>query len=270
MALGWTLAPIYFVEEVGMDPLELVLAGTALEIAYFLFEVPTGVVADTYSRRLSVVAAQFIMGIGFRPDRAVRDVGVILAAAALMGFGWTFKSGAIDALARRRARPRAARRCVSARRAGEPSARARRDRRGSRARAGRSSPPDRRWRRRPARTRRIPRVRHAGDRFPPCVTRGRLGAHLDDANRARRRTADPRATDPPAHPRHHVLRRHVERKRRPAVGGAFPRRHRRARSSLGFNSDRSGLVSSTRVRSLSRSSSPSRSRATSRGRVGEA
>jgi DHA3 family tetracycline resistance protein-like MFS transporter len=65
MAVGWTLAPIYFVREVGMSPLELVLAGTALEVAYFLFEVPTGVVADVYSRRASVVVAQFVMGIGF-------------------------------------------------------------------------------------------------------------------------------------------------------------------------------------------------------------
>lgn len=97
MALGWTLAPIYFVREVGMSPLQLVLAGTALEVAYFLFEVPTGVVADTYSRRLSVILAQFVMGAGFVVTGLVSDVGVILAAAALIGFGWTFKSGAIDA-----------------------------------------------------------------------------------------------------------------------------------------------------------------------------
>ncbi len=97
MALGWTLAPVYFVQEVGMDPLELVLAGTFMEIAYFLFEVPTGVVADTYSRRLSVIVAQFLMGAAFVVTGLFADVGIILAAAALTGFGWTFKSGAIDA-----------------------------------------------------------------------------------------------------------------------------------------------------------------------------
>jgi DHA3 family tetracycline resistance protein-like MFS transporter len=97
MAVGWTLAPIYFVQDVGMSPLQLVLAGTALEVAYFLFEVPTGVVADTYSRRASVIVAQLIMGAGFLLTGLVANVGVILAAAALMGFGWTFKSGAIDA-----------------------------------------------------------------------------------------------------------------------------------------------------------------------------
>jgi DHA3 family tetracycline resistance protein-like MFS transporter len=97
MALGWTLAPVYFVQEVGMDPLQLVLAGTFMEVAYFLFEVPTGVVADTYSRRLSVVVAQLVMGAAFVVTGLFADVGIILVAAALTGFGWTFKSGAIDA-----------------------------------------------------------------------------------------------------------------------------------------------------------------------------
>ena len=97
MALGWTLAPVYFIQIVGMDPLQLVLAGTFLEVAYFVFEVPTGVVADSYSRRASVIVAQVVMGVAFVVTGAVTSVAVILAAAALMGFGWTFKSGAIDA-----------------------------------------------------------------------------------------------------------------------------------------------------------------------------
>jgi len=97
LATGWTVAAIYFVREVGMGPLELVLVGTALEVAYFVFEVPTGVVADTYSRRVSIVVAQVLMGLGFVLTGAVAEVGVVLAAAALMGVGWTFKSGAEDA-----------------------------------------------------------------------------------------------------------------------------------------------------------------------------
>ena len=97
MAIGWTLAPVYFVQEVGMDPLQLVLAGTFMEIAYFVFEVPTGVVADSYSRRASVIVAQVIMGVSFVATGLLPSVPLILAAAALMGFGWTFKSGAIDA-----------------------------------------------------------------------------------------------------------------------------------------------------------------------------
>ena len=70
MALGWTLAPVFFVTELEMSPLELVLTGTALEVAYFLFEVPTGIVADTYSRRASVVVGAVRHGARLRRDRA--------------------------------------------------------------------------------------------------------------------------------------------------------------------------------------------------------
>jgi DHA3 family tetracycline resistance protein-like MFS transporter len=97
LALGWTVAPVFFVTELGLSPLELVLAGTALEVAYFLFEVPTGIVADTYSRRISMVIAMVVMGLGFVATGLAGGVALVLVAAAVMGFGWTFKSGAEDA-----------------------------------------------------------------------------------------------------------------------------------------------------------------------------
>ena len=97
LALGWTVAPVFFVTELGLSPLELVLAGTALEVAYFLFEVPTGIVADTYSRRISIVIAGVVMGVGFIATGLAGGVVLVLVAAAVTGFGWTFKSGAEDA-----------------------------------------------------------------------------------------------------------------------------------------------------------------------------
>ena len=45
----------------------------------------------------SVIVAHVIMGISFVATGLVTSVPLILGAAALMGFGWTFKSGAIDA-----------------------------------------------------------------------------------------------------------------------------------------------------------------------------
>ena len=47
------VSTIYRVEVVGLNPLQLVVVGTVLEAAYFLGEIPTGIVADIYSRRLS-------------------------------------------------------------------------------------------------------------------------------------------------------------------------------------------------------------------------
>jgi len=96
-AVGWTMAAVFFVTELGMSPLELILTGTALEVAYFLFEVPTGIVADTYSRRASIVIGMLVMGVTFVATGLAPGVAVVLAAAAVMGFGWTFKSGAEDA-----------------------------------------------------------------------------------------------------------------------------------------------------------------------------
>jgi MFS transporter, DHA3 family, tetracycline resistance protein len=96
-ALGWTVAPIFFVRELGFSPLELVLAGTALELAFFLFEIPTGIVADTYGRKLSILLGVAGLGVAFVVTGLAGGVGLVLAAAAFMGFTWTFKSGAEDA-----------------------------------------------------------------------------------------------------------------------------------------------------------------------------
>ncbi len=96
-ALSWTTAAVYFIRDIDMSPLQLVLAGTALEVAYFLFEVPTGVVADLRSRRLAVVIGAVVSGAAMLLVGAAADVGVVLAGMALWGFGWTFRSGAEDA-----------------------------------------------------------------------------------------------------------------------------------------------------------------------------
>ena len=40
----------YQVQTVGLNPFQLVLVGTVLELTAFLAEVPTGIVADIYSR----------------------------------------------------------------------------------------------------------------------------------------------------------------------------------------------------------------------------
>src|SRR3954449_960386 len=60
--LVWTLAPVYFVRTVGMSPLQLVLVGTFMELTIFACEIPTGIVADVVSRRLSVVIGYLVMG----------------------------------------------------------------------------------------------------------------------------------------------------------------------------------------------------------------
>ena len=59
--LMFTVLAVYYVRAVGMSPLQLVLVGTVLETTILIFEVPTGVVADTFSRRLSVIIGTLIL-----------------------------------------------------------------------------------------------------------------------------------------------------------------------------------------------------------------
>jgi MFS transporter, DHA3 family, tetracycline resistance protein len=88
------VAPIYRIEVASFGPLELVLAGTALEVAYFASEIPTGIIADAYSRRLSCIIGGFVMGVGWLLEGAVPNLWTIMAAQAILGVGWTFFSGA--------------------------------------------------------------------------------------------------------------------------------------------------------------------------------
>lgn len=93
----WTVNLVYQVERVGLSPFQIVLIGTALELSYFLFEVPTGIVADVYSRRLSVITGTFMLGAGFIVMGAVPEFWVMLLSQVICGIGFTFLSGAQEA-----------------------------------------------------------------------------------------------------------------------------------------------------------------------------
>jgi DHA3 family tetracycline resistance protein-like MFS transporter len=92
-----TVSLVYQVTMVGLDPLQLVLVGTTLELAAFLFEVPTGIVADVYSRRLSIIIGYVLIGIGFLVEGSFPFFATVLIAQVLWGLGYTFTSGATEA-----------------------------------------------------------------------------------------------------------------------------------------------------------------------------
>jgi MFS transporter, DHA3 family, tetracycline resistance protein len=94
---SFIVVAIYFVQQVGLSPLQLVLVGTVMEISIFVFEVPTGVVADLYGRKLSVVIACLVMGAATIFVGAVPRFWASLAGWAIWGFGATFMSGAFEA-----------------------------------------------------------------------------------------------------------------------------------------------------------------------------
>ena len=93
----WVVMSVYLVQELHLTPLQLVLMGTAMEGAVFLFEIPTGVVADTYSRRLSLVIGYLGMGAAWVAVGLVSAPWLIIALWAGWGLAYTFTSGAEQA-----------------------------------------------------------------------------------------------------------------------------------------------------------------------------
>jgi DHA3 family tetracycline resistance protein-like MFS transporter len=95
--LVFTASALYGIQIAGLDALQLVLVGTALEISALLFEVPTGLVADTVSRRLSIIIGCLFLAAGFILWGLVPVFAAIVAAQFLWGLGATFQSGATEA-----------------------------------------------------------------------------------------------------------------------------------------------------------------------------
>ncbi|MFL6006557.1 MAG: MFS transporter [Gaiellaceae bacterium] len=93
----WVVTSLYLVSVLHLSPLQLVLMGTAMEAAVFFGEIPTGLVADTYSRRLSLVIGYLGMGISWLLVGVIDSPAVVIALWALWGVSYTFTSGAYEA-----------------------------------------------------------------------------------------------------------------------------------------------------------------------------
>lgn len=91
------VAAVYRVKTAGLDPLQLVLVGTALEAAAFVAGIPTGILADVFSRRLLVVIGFLLEGMGFALEGAIPRFETILLAQVLWGSGAMCIDGALEA-----------------------------------------------------------------------------------------------------------------------------------------------------------------------------
>ena len=96
-AMMFTVTSLYEATVAGLTPVQLILVGTMLEISAFVFEVPTGIVADVYSRKLSVIIGYILMGLGFLVEGFFPSFLPILIAQVIWGLGYTFTSGATQA-----------------------------------------------------------------------------------------------------------------------------------------------------------------------------
>jgi DHA3 family tetracycline resistance protein-like MFS transporter len=97
--LGITYATIavYWVTTGRLNPLQLVLLGTSLELSYFVFQLPTGVLADIVSRRLCVLAGLFILGLGLVIEGLSAAFANLVFAQLVLGLGYALNNGALEA-----------------------------------------------------------------------------------------------------------------------------------------------------------------------------
>ena len=96
-SLIFTVNLLYYIFIAKLDPLQLVLVGTALEASIFVFEIPTGVVADSISRRMSIIIGIFLIGLAFLINGSWPVFWVIMLAQGIWALGYTFTSGATQA-----------------------------------------------------------------------------------------------------------------------------------------------------------------------------
>jgi MFS transporter, DHA3 family, tetracycline resistance protein len=88
---------VYQVEVAHLDPLGLLLVGSVLELTCLILQVPTGLLADTYSRKLAVVGGTVLMGAGFMVEGLIPNFWAILVAQVIWGAGASLADGAEDA-----------------------------------------------------------------------------------------------------------------------------------------------------------------------------
>ena len=96
-SFAFSLDMIYYAKEVQMTALQLVLVGTMLEFAVLIFEVPTGIVADLFGRKRSVIIGYVLIGLGIGLQGIVPTYWMVMICQLLWGMGFTFTSGAVEA-----------------------------------------------------------------------------------------------------------------------------------------------------------------------------
>lgn len=90
----WLVTSLYLVIDAELSASQLITIGVIQGIASFIFEVPAGVVADTISRKYSIVISHLLMGIAMCLTGLLTDFTLLIMTQVLWGIAWTFSSGA--------------------------------------------------------------------------------------------------------------------------------------------------------------------------------
>lgn len=98
---GWFLGPVYplFLLSCGLDLLQINLVLATFLICVFLFEVPTGAVADVFGRKISFLLSCAIRAFAFALYSMADSFADCLVAEVIDAVGMTLATGALDAWA---------------------------------------------------------------------------------------------------------------------------------------------------------------------------
>jgi MFS family permease len=99
-SLIWGINTLFLLDA-GLSIFEVFVANSAFTAAMALFEVPTGVVADTLGRRVSFLLSEGTLAVGTLAYVGVAELGggvvMFSLAGVILGLGFTFYSGAVEA-----------------------------------------------------------------------------------------------------------------------------------------------------------------------------
>lgn len=96
LIIGPILVPFMLFK--GLSYSQIMLLQSISAISVFLFEVPTGAIADKFSRKLSLAISGILCGIGLLIYIIFKSFYIFAIAEIVFGMGMTFSSGADSAI----------------------------------------------------------------------------------------------------------------------------------------------------------------------------
>lgn len=93
----FTATCVIFFMQRGIDIFEVSIIHLALYGSIFLFEIPTGVISDVFSRKMSFVCSCFLMSIGMLVFAFANTLEYFVIAAIAYGIGVALESGSFEA-----------------------------------------------------------------------------------------------------------------------------------------------------------------------------
>lgn len=97
LGISYATITVYWVTSGRLNPLQLLLLGTALELSYFVFQLPTGALADLVSRRLCTLAGLFVVGLALIMEGSSAAFANLIGAQVVLGLGAALNNGAQEA-----------------------------------------------------------------------------------------------------------------------------------------------------------------------------